>query len=112
MQVMEAAKLLGEAIQQSPEYKEFSEFKNQVDGDAGIKALVTEYKRLQTVMQMRMLSGQSQDAEESQRFQQLGTLLFADNRTSTYLLSEMRLQKLMADVFESLTAAAGMEMPM
>lgn len=112
MQVTEATRLLTEAIQESPEYKEFAQFKNEVDADAGIKALVTEYKRLQTMMQMRMLSGQGADAEEQQRFQQLGALLFADNRTSTYLLSEMRLQKLMADIFEKLTAAAGMEMPL
>lgn len=112
MQVNEAAKLLAEAIQESPEYREFTQFKNEVDGDAGIKALVTEYKRLQTMMQMRMLSGMSMEAEEQQRLQQLSGLLFADNRTSTYLLSEMRLQKLMADIFESLTAAAGMEMPL
>ena len=109
MQVMEAAALLGEAIQQSPEYKEFAEFKAQVDADAGIKALVTEYKRLQNRMQMALLSGGPQSAEDTRRFQQLGSLLFADNRTSTYLLSEMRLQKLMADVFEKLSAAAGIE---
>lgn len=112
MQVMEAAKLLGQAIQESPEYREFAQFKNEVEADAGIKALVGEYKRLQTRLQMRMLSGQGADAEEQQRFQQLSALLFADQRTSTYLLSEMRLQKLMADLFEMLTAAAGMEMPL
>lgn len=112
MQVTEATRLLSQAIQESPEYKEYEQFKREVDADAGIKALVGEYKRLQTVTQMRMLSGQSADPGDTQRFQQLGSLLFADNRTSTYLLSEMRLQKLMADIFESLTAAAGMEMPL
>lgn len=112
MQVMEAAALLSEAIRQSPEYKEFAEFKAQVDADAPIKALVTEYKRLQNRTQMALLSGGQQSPEDMQRFQQLGSLLFADNRTSTYLLSEMRLQKLMADVFEKLTAAANMEIPL
>ena len=38
--------------------------------------------------------------------------LFADQRTSAYLLSEMRLQKMMGEVFEKITRAAGMEMPM
>ena len=112
MQITEAVRLLTEAIQESPEYREFSQHKAEIDADAGIKSLVTEYKRLQTVTQMRMLSGQGADAEEQQRFTQLGSLLFADQRTSAFLLSEMRLQRLMAEVFEKLTAAAGMEMPL
>lgn len=39
-------------------------------------------------------------------------LLFADNRTSTYLLAEMHLQKLLADIFSVLTTAAGLDLPM
>ena len=63
-------------------------------------------------MQMRMLSGQGMDGEEAQRFQSLNMLLFADSRTSGYLMAEMRLQKMMADIFGVLTQAAGMEIPL
>ena len=112
MQAMEAVNALAAAIQESPEYREFKQFKAEIDGDAGIKALVDEYKRLQTAMQMRVLSGQSMDGEEAQRFQSLGMLLFADSRTSGYLMAEMRLQKMMAQIFETLTRAAGMEIPL
>ena len=112
MQAMEAAKALAAAIQESPEYREFKQFKEEVNGDAGIKALVDEYKRLQTAMQMRVLSGQSMEGDDAQRFQSLGMLLFADSRTSGYLMAEMRLQKMMAGIFETLTRAAGMEIPL
>ena len=77
-----------------------------------VDALVKEYKRLQVNVQMRMLAGQGMDDDDGRRFQQLGALLFADQRTSAYLLSEMRLQKMMGEVFEKITRAAGMEMPM
>ena len=112
MQAMEAAKALADAIQESPEYREFKQFKEEIEGDAGVKALVDEYKRLQTAMQMRMLAGQGMEGDDAQRFQSLGMLLFADPRTSGYLMAEMRLQKMMAGIFETLTRAAGMEIPL
>ena len=112
MQVMEAAKLLGAAIQESQEYMEYARLKEEIDADSGIKALIGEYRKMQTGLQMRMLSGQNMDPDETQRFQQLNMLLFADQRTSSFLMAEMRLQKMMAEIFETLTRAAGMEIPM
>ncbi len=112
MDAREAARALGEEIQKSPEYREYSQLKEEINADAGIKALVNEYKRLQTAMQMRILSGQGMEGEEAQRFQQLNMLLFADSRTSGYLMAEMRMQKMMADIFETLTRAAGIEIPL
>ena len=112
MDVKEAAKVLGAAIEESPEYKEYARLKEEIDADSGIKGLISEYRKMQTGLQMRMLSGQNMDPEETQRFQQLNMLLFADQRTSGFLMAEMRLQKMMAEVFETLTRAAGMEIPM
>ena len=112
MQAMEAANALADAIRESPEYREFKQYKDEIAGDAGIKALLDEYKRLQTAMQMRMLAGQSMEGDDAQRFQSLGMLLFADPRTSGYLMAEMRLQKMMAGIFETLTQAAGMDIPL
>ena len=112
MQVTDAAKMLAQAIQESQEYREYSALKKEVEEDAGIKALVQEYRRLQTSMQMRMLSGQGMDGEEAQRFQSLNLLLFADQRTAGYLMAEMKVQRMMAEVFETLTRASGMEIPM
>lgn len=74
MQAMEAAKELAKAIQETPEYREYSALKKEIDADAGIKALIQEYRRLQTSMQMRMLSGQGMDADETQRFNSLNML--------------------------------------
>ncbi len=112
MQVQEAAGALAAAIRESDECREYVRLKAEIDADAGIKALVDEYKRLQTAMQMRVLSGQGMEGEDAARFQSLNVLLFSDQRTSGYLLSEMRLQRMMAEIFETLTRAAGMEIPL
>lgn len=111
MQAMDAAKQLGQAIQESPEYREYSALKKEIDADPGIKALVQEYRRLQTAMQMRMLAGQGMEGEDAQRFQSLNMLLFADSRTSGFLMAEMKMQRMMAQIFELLTQAAGMDLP-
>ena len=112
MQTMEAARLLAQAIQESPEYREYSALKKEIDEDAGIKSLIQEYRRLQTAMQMRVLTGQGMEGEDAQRFQSLNMLLFADSRTSGFLMAEMKLQRMMAEIFETLTRAADMEIPM
>ncbi len=112
MQAMDKARELAAAIRDSEEYRTYARLKEEIDQDAGIKSLVSEYKRLQTAMQMRVLSGQAMDGQDAQRFQSLNVLLFADQRTANYLMAEMRLQKMMADIFGVLTQAAGMDIPL
>ena len=112
MQVTEAANILAQAVRESQEAQEYARLKAEIYADAGIRALVDEYKRLQTAMQMRMLSGQGMEGGDAQRFQSLNMLLFADGRTSGYLMAELRLQKMMAEIFETITRAAGMEIPL
>lgn len=112
MTVTDAAKQMCLAIQESPEYRDFAARKEEIGDDAAIMGLIREYKRLQAAVQMRMLAGQMQADEDAQRFQQLSSLLFTDQRTAGYLMAEMRLQKMMSDVFESLMAASGMEIPL
>ena len=112
MQAMDAARELAKAIQETPEYREYAALKKEIDADQGIKALVQEYRRLSSSMQMRMLSGQNMDAEETQRFNSLNMLLFADSRTSGFLLAEMKMQRLMAEIFGVLTQASGLDLPM
>ena len=112
MQAMDAAKALAEALRETPEYTEYARLKEEINADEGIKSLVNEFKRLQTSMQMRALAGQTPDSGEAQRFQSLNMLLFADQRTSGYLMAELRLQRLMAQIFETLTRAVGMDVPL
>ncbi len=112
MHALDITRQLATAIRETEEYKEYARLKEEIDADAGIKALLGEYRRLQTSLQMRMLSGQGMEGDDQQRFQPLNMLLFADQRTAGFLMAEMRLQKMMAEVFESLTRAAGMEIPM
>lgn len=45
-----------------------------------------------------------------QRFSGITTLLFSKPEVSAYLLSEMRMQQMMADIFKILTEAADIDL--
>ena len=110
MHPIERAKLLAEDIRESEEYKTYAQYKETVDSDEGIKSLLKEYARMQMRMQFAAASGQQTDGEEMQRFSNLSALLYNDSRTSGYLMAQLRLQKLTADVLQIIGAAADLDM--
>ena len=71
-----------------------------------------EYKKLQMQLQLAAMSGAATEDADAQRFQQIGALLFAQPVTSQFLLSEIRVQQLLADVYKTLNDAAGLDMEM
>ena len=74
------------------------------------RALLREYKKLQMQLQLAAVAGAEVSNDDTQRFQQIGALLFAGENTSRFLLLEMCLQQTMADVFKALSDAAGLDM--
>lgn len=113
MEVMEAAKTLSDAIKESAEYLEFEKTKAEAFENETSAALLKEFTRLQTQLQMYAVAGREMEQDDVTRYQQMSALLFATPQTSAYLLAQMRLQKLMADVFGYLSNEAGLpiEMP-
>ncbi len=108
MEVYDGAHALAKLITASEEYEAYSRLKASVFENETNAALLKEYKRLQTALQLAAMSGVNMDQDDMQRFSQMSTLLYASQETSAYLLSEMRFQKMLADVFKILTDAAGM----
>ena len=82
MQVYDEANTLARAIRESDVCQDYRRLKEAVDSDETSRALVKEYK-----------------------------LLFAQESTAQMLLSEMRVQQMMADVYKILGDAAGIELP-
>lgn len=111
MQVYDEANRLADAIRQSDLCREYRQLKEEIDGNETNRALIREYKKLQMQLQLAAVSGAPTSDEDSQRFQQIGALLFAQPVTSQFLLSEMRVQQMMADVYKALSDAAGLELP-
>ena len=103
---------LAQDIRESEEYKTYHELKDSVMGDETTAALIKEYRKLQISIQMAAVSGQGADTEDMQRFSGISTLLFSKPEVSQFLLSEMRLQQALADIFRIVTEAADIDMAM
>ncbi len=110
MNPIERARLLADDIRQSEEYKIFAQYKEEAEADPGIKSLLQEYARMQTRIQLSAAAGQQPDADLVQRFSSMNALLYNDPRTSGYLLSQLRLQKMTVDVLQIIGEASGMDM--
>jgi Uncharacterized conserved protein len=105
-----AAHALAAAIQHSDEYKDYHQYKLEAMADETTAALIKEYRKLQMALQIAAMSGKAPDETDKQRFSGISTLLFTKPEVSQFLLSEMRLQQTMSDVFKIITDAAGIEM--
>jgi cell fate (sporulation/competence/biofilm development) regulator YlbF (YheA/YmcA/DUF963 family) len=101
---------LAQDIRDSEEYKTYHELKKSVMSDETTAALIKEYRKLQMTIQMSAMSGNTANAEDMQRFSGISSLLFSKPEVSQFLLSEMRLQQALADIFRILTEAADVDM--
>ena len=101
---------LAQEIRQSEEYLTYHRLKDEVMADETTAALIKEYRKLQMALQMAAVSGQNPDADDMQRFQGITALLFGKPEVSQFMLSEMRLQQTLADIFKIVTEASGLDM--
>lgn len=104
------ANALARQIRESDEVREYQRLKELVEESETTRALLKEYRRLQMVVQMSAMAGQSVPGEELSRFQQISSLLYAGTDTSRFLLAEMRLQQALADIYNIIAKAAGITM--
>jgi len=103
---------LAQDIRDSEEYKTYHELKESVMGEETTAALIKEYRKLQMSIQMSAMSGNQAGEEDVQRFSGISSLLFSKPEVSRFLLSEMRLQQALADIFRIITEAADVDMIM
>ena len=101
---------LAQDIRDSEEYRTYHDLKESVMADETTAALIKEYRKLQVTIQMAVMSGQQADSEDMQRFSGISTLLFSKEEVSQFLMSEMRLQQALADIFRIVTEAADVDM--
>lgn len=112
MNVYDAAHQLAAQIAASEEATEHKRLKEIAEADDTNRALLQEFKRLQMSLQMRAMGGQQADSDEMQRFSQISSLLYMNSDVQAFLMAEMRLQKMIADVFKIITEAGGLSTDM
>ena len=108
-EIERATEQLAQAIRESEEYVLYKGLKDAVMSNDTNRALLKEYQKAQTTLQMAAMAGKEADEDTVQRFSQLSSLLYMNNEVAQYLLAQLRVQKLAGDVFGSIAAAAGLE---
>ncbi len=104
-----AAYALADQIRQSEEYRTYHRLKDEVMADETQAALIREYRRLQTAMQMNLMVGRQNDPDDTQRFSALAVLLSSKPEINQFLMAEMSLQRTLADLMKIVTEATGLE---
>ncbi len=105
-----SAYTLAQDLRNSEEYKTYHSLKDSVMADETTAALIREYRKLQVAIQMAAMGGRTPESDDQQRFSGISALLFSKPEVSQFLLSEMRLQEALADMFRILTEAADVDM--
>jgi cell fate (sporulation/competence/biofilm development) regulator YlbF (YheA/YmcA/DUF963 family) len=100
---------LAAAIRKSEEYAIYKQVKDAVMADDTNRALINEYQRLQTKLQMAAVTGADSTADDVQRFKQLSGLLMMNAVIAQYFIAQIRLQQMLGEVFQTITQAAELE---
>ena len=110
MDIVTCTNMLADAVRNCDLSSEYARLQKIVLSDDTNRALLKEYKRLQWGLQMQTIYGNQASHEEMSRFSQLSTLLYMNSDVQAYLLIEMKLQKMLADVIKQITDAAGVQL--
>ena len=110
--VYDTANQLAAQLKNCPEYTEYRRLKEIAMENETQAALIKEYKRLQFQLQVSMAGGGQPDPEEMERFQKLAGVLQLSSDASNFILAELRLQKMLADIYKILGEAVDLDMDM
>ncbi len=111
MDIYDRAHELARDIKDSEMCREYARLHQLANEDETNRVLLKEYKKLQMQLQMHAVGGLDKVPEEQmQRFQQLASLLYMNADIQQYLLMEMKVQKMLADVIKIVTDASGMQL--
>jgi cell fate (sporulation/competence/biofilm development) regulator YlbF (YheA/YmcA/DUF963 family) len=105
-----ATEQLTGAIRESEEYRMYKALRDAVMESETNRALLKEYQRTQTRLQMVAVAGKDADSADVERFNKLSSLLYMNNDMAQYLMAQMRLQQLTGEIFQSVAKAAELDL--
>ena len=112
MSIYDSAHALARAIRESGEAEKLKELREIAEADETNRTLLKEMKRLQMALHVQTIVGEQVSQEDMQRFSQINSLLYLNEDVQNYLMAEMRLQKIIADVFKIVSEAGGLDLDM
>lgn len=107
MNVYDQAHGLAQAIKNSEEYKQFDNYKKQIDQNVELAQMLKDFQSKQLQIQTKTMMGEQMSPEDMASVQQLYTIMAKDPLAAQYLQAEMRFSLMMKDVYEIIGEAIG-----
>lgn len=101
---------LAAQLKETDEYREYIAAREAAMANETNKALLGEYKKLQFQLQFAMAGGGETKAEDMERLQKIAGVLQFSQEASAYLLAEIRMQKLLSDIYKIIGEAVDFDM--
>lgn len=105
-EVAQCADKLLEALRNTDAFREYAKLKETVLADDVNRLLISRYQRVQTTLQMAAMAGSEPKPEDSAEFERLSALLYESSEMTDFLLSQMKVQQLVAATMQRITQAA------
>lgn len=105
--VSRAADALLNALQETDAFQEYEILKKSVMADEVNRRLLERFMRAQSALQMAAMAGSEPRAEDQTEFEKLSALLYQSPEVTDYLLSQMKVQQLVAQTLGRITEEAG-----
>lgn len=97
MYVYDQANNLAKAIQESKEYQDYKNIKEEVSSNAEMKKKIDEFEKMRYEVQAMSFQGK-EDAEKMNKLQEMYKILNEDARIKEYFDIEVRFNIVLADI--------------
>lgn len=89
---------LARAIKESDYYKDMVKAKQAIDGDEESKKILADLRERQFELERYVILGQDQPKEKVESFKQIQVIAQANQRLNSYLETEYKFARMMADI--------------
>lgn len=107
MELQQAADALLDALRRTEAFQTYQELQKSVMADEVNRRLLSRFTRAQSALQMAAVAGSEPRVEDTREFEKLSALLYENEEISDYLLAQMRVQQMVAEVLDGITREAG-----
>ncbi len=108
-EVSRAAEALLDALKHTKAFEEYDALRSRVMADEVNRRLLERFSRAQSALQLSAMAGSEPKEEDAAEFEKLSALLYENAEITDYLLSQMKVQQLVAATMEKLTREAGIQ---
>jgi len=110
MNVYDCAHNLATAIKEADEFKQYEEYRKQVDANPDLSKMIKDFEQKSMEMQMKQMQGEEITQDQMAGIQQLYGIVLQDPVAANYVQASMRFSLMMKDVYEILGEATGISL--